>query len=98
MAICPNDVVNIHVPRRDDGDRLMDPPIIKLEFVKDTLDPQIIVERENIQLRMKKEGPILCERYLQFSFGVQNCRGDFCLYCKTGDKKTYGEYMKEANI
>ena len=56
MVICPKDVVDIYVPRRDDGDRLMGPPIIKLEFKKDILDSQ----------RMKKERPILCERCLQF--------------------------------
>ena len=30
--------------------------------------------------------------------GVHICGGDFCLYCKTGDKKICEEYKKEANI
>ena len=42
------------MPRRDDDNRLMRPPIIELEFEKDILDPQIIIEGEKIQLRMKK--------------------------------------------
>ena len=62
MVICPKDVVDIYVPRRDDGDRLMGPPIIKLEFKKDILDLHIVIGGENIQLKMKREGRILCER------------------------------------
>ena len=54
------------MPRRDDDNRLMRPPIIELEFEKDILDPHIIVGRENIQLQMKKERPTLCEKCLQF--------------------------------
>ena len=49
-------MLNIRVHRRDDGDRL--------EFEKDTLDPLIIIGEENVQLRMKKERPSLCERGL----------------------------------
>ena len=30
MEMCPKDVVDIHIPRRDDDNRLMGPPIIKL--------------------------------------------------------------------
>ena len=43
MAICPKDVVNIRVLRRDDSYKILGPPIIKLEFEKDTLDPHIII-------------------------------------------------------
>ena len=57
--------MNIRIPRKDDENRLMGPPIIELEFKKDTLDPHI-VRGENIQLQMKKERPTLCERCLQF--------------------------------
>ena len=35
--MCPKDVVDIHVPRRDEGYRLMGPSIMELEFEKDTL-------------------------------------------------------------
>ena len=52
MAMCPKDVVEIPVPRRDDGDRPMELLIIKLEFEKDTLDPHITIEEEIIQLRI----------------------------------------------
>ena len=52
MAMCPKDVVEIPVPRRDDGDRPMELLIIKLEFEKDTLDPHITIEEEIIQLRV----------------------------------------------
>ena len=48
MAMCPEDVVDIRVPRRDDGDKLMGLSIIKLEFDKDTLDPHIIIGGEDI--------------------------------------------------
>ena len=41
----------------------MDPPIIELEFEKDTLNPHIIIGGENIQLRMKKERSTLCEDF-----------------------------------
>ena len=37
MALCTRDVVDIHVPSKDDDNRLMGPPIIKLEFEKDTM-------------------------------------------------------------
>ena len=33
----------------------MDPPIIELEFEKDTLNPHIIIGGENIQLRIRNE-------------------------------------------
>ena len=52
MAMCPKVVVEIPVPRRDDGDRPMELLIIKLEFEKDTLDPHITIEEEIIQLRI----------------------------------------------
>ena len=53
--MCLEDVIDIHVPKRDDNSRLMGPPIIKLEFDRDTLDPRIVIRRVNFQLRMKKE-------------------------------------------
>ena len=43
-----------------------DPPIIELEFDRDTLDPHIMIGRENFQLRMKKGRPTKCKRCLQF--------------------------------
>ena len=46
--------MDIHVPRRDDDNKLIGPPIIKLEFEKDTLDPHIIIGGESIQLQIKK--------------------------------------------
>ena len=55
IAKCPKDVMDIHVPRRDDGDRLVGSSIIKLDFEKDPLDPYIIMGRENIQLIVKKD-------------------------------------------
>ena len=36
--------------RRDDDNRLMEPPIIELEFEKDILDSHIMIGAENIQL------------------------------------------------
>ena len=56
------DVVDIRVHRRNDDNRLMMPPIIKIEFEKGTLEPHIIIGRESIQLQMKKKKPTLCER------------------------------------
>ena len=55
LEMCPEDVIDIHVPRRDDNSRLTEPPIIELEFDRDTLDPHIVIRRENFQLRMKKD-------------------------------------------
>ena len=57
--MCFKDVVNIHMPRRDDDSRLMRPPIIELEFEKHTLDPHIIIEGESI----KKSPKCYNERY-----------------------------------
>ena len=62
MTMCRKDEMDIRVPRSDDGDRIMGPPIIELEFEYDTLDSHIIIGGENIQLRMKREKPTLCER------------------------------------
>ena len=64
MEMCPKDVVDIHMPRRDDSNRLMVPPIMKLEFEKNTLNSHIIIRGKSIQLRMKKEKPTLYERCL----------------------------------
>ena len=36
--------------RRDDDNKIIDPPIIEREFKKDILDPHIIIGRESIQL------------------------------------------------
>ena len=52
--MCHEDVIDIHVPRRDDNSRLTRLLIIELEFDRDTLDPHIVIGRENLQLRMKK--------------------------------------------
>ena len=41
--MCPKGVTDIHMPRRDDDNRLMGPPIIELEFEKDILDPYKII-------------------------------------------------------
>ena len=54
MAMCPKNVVDIRVPRRNDWDRLMELPIIELEFEYDILNPHIIIG-ESMPLRMKKE-------------------------------------------
>ena len=57
MAMCQKDVVDICVPRKGDGNRLMGSPIIKLEFEKDTLNPHIIIG-ESIQIRIKKRDQV----------------------------------------
>ena len=74
--MCPRDVVDIHIPRRDDDNRLMGPPIIELKFEKDILELQIIIGEESIQLRMEKEKPTLCERCLQFRHPKKFCRSN----------------------
>ena len=48
--MCPKDVVDIRMPRRDDDNRLMSPLIIELEFEKDILDLHIIIGGESIKL------------------------------------------------
>ena len=48
MEMCPNDIVDIRVPRRDGDNRFVGLSIIKLEFEKDTLNPHIIIGEENI--------------------------------------------------
>ena len=48
MSMCPKDLVEIRVPKRDDGDKLMGPPIIELKFEKDILDRHIIIRGESI--------------------------------------------------
>ena len=50
LEICPKDVIDIRMPRRYNNNRLIEPPIIGLEFEKDILDPHIIIGGENIQL------------------------------------------------
>ena len=59
MTMCLKDVVYIHVLKKDDGDRLIEPQIIELEFKRDILDPHIIIGGESIQLRIKRERPTL---------------------------------------
>ena len=65
MEICPKDEVDICISRRDDANRLMGPPIIEVEFENNILDPQIIIGEGNIQLKMKKGKPTLCEKNIQ---------------------------------
>ena len=48
MEMCPKDVMDISMPRRDDENRLMGPPIIELEIEKDILDPHKIIRGESI--------------------------------------------------
>ena len=66
LQMCPKDVTDICMPRRDNENRLMRSPIIELELEKYILVPHIIIGDENIQLQMKKDRPTLCERCLQF--------------------------------
>ena len=65
IEMCPKNIVDIRVPRRDHDSRLIGPPIIELEFEKDTLYPSIIIGGENNQLQIKKEKPT-CEKCLQY--------------------------------
>ena len=46
--MCPKDVLDIRMPMRDNKNRFIRPPIIKLEFEKDTLNPNIIIGGESI--------------------------------------------------
>ena len=50
LEMCPEEVIDIRMPRRNNENRLTGPPIIEPEFVKDLLDPHIIIGGENIQL------------------------------------------------
>ena len=50
MEIYPKDVVDIFMPRKDDDNRFMGPPIIELEIEKGILEPHIIIGGESIQL------------------------------------------------
>ena len=98
------------MPRRDDDNRLMGPPIIELEFEKDILDPHEIIGGEKFRLQMKKERPTLCERCLQVGHPKKFCRREECTIVegtfastakkthKTGDKKICEEYEIEAKI
>ena len=62
--MCPQDVVDICILRRNEDNRLMGAPIIELEFEKDILDPYIIFGGEKIQLRMKKDREQkICKQY-----------------------------------
>ena len=81
--MCPKDVMDIRVSRRDDDNRLIGPPIIELEFEKDTLDSHIAVVGESIQLKMKKEKPTLCKRSLHFGHLKKLCRSnrELCRDC-----------------
>ena len=44
--MCPKDVMEIRMPRRDDDNRLTEPSIIRLEFEKNILDLHIILGEE----------------------------------------------------
>ena len=65
IEMCPKDVVDILVTRRDDGNRLRGPPIIELEFKKNTQDPHNYRRRKH-STRLKRDRPTLCEKCLQF--------------------------------
>ena len=84
LEMCPKDVMDICMSRRDDDNRLVGPPIIELVFEKNILDPHIIIGGENIQLRIKKERPTLCEKCFQFGHHKKFCRsnGELCKECK----------------
>ena len=80
LEMCPKDVTDILMPRRDSENRHMVPPIIELEFEKDILDPHIIRGGESIQLGIRKT---LCKRCLQFGHPEKCCRRDreLCTNC-----------------
>ena len=48
MVICQKDVVHIHVPGSDDGGKLMELLMIKVDFKKYILDLHIIIRGESI--------------------------------------------------
>ena len=76
MEMCPKDVVDIRILRKDNDNRLLDPPIIELEFEKDILGSHIIIGEESIQLRMKEEKPTLCERCRYFGHPKKFCKSN----------------------
>ena len=55
MAMCPKDVTDICMSRRDNENRLMGPPIIELEFEKAILDPQKKQYAERKKVREQSE-------------------------------------------
>ena len=81
--MCSKNETNIQMLLRDDDNRLIEPPIIELEYEKNTLEPHLITVVENIQLRMKKERSALCERCLQYGHPKKYCRSDreLCTNC-----------------
>ena len=72
--MCPKDVVDICVPRRDDHNRLKGPPIIELELNKETLDLHIIIGGH--PTKNEKEEPTLCVRCFQFGHPKKFCRSN----------------------
>ena len=77
------DLMDIRVPRWNDENRLMGLPIIKLEFEKDTLESHIIIGKECIELRNKRERSTLYEQCFQFRHPKKYCRGnrELCKDC-----------------
>ena len=73
--MCTKNIMDTRMPRKDNEDKLMGPPIIELEFQKDILDPHMIIGGE--------ERPTLCERSLQFGQPKKYCRSDreLCTNC-----------------
>ena len=69
--------------RKNNEKKLIRSLIIEPEFEKDTLDPHKIIGGESIQLWMKKKGPTLCERCLQFGHPKKYCRSgrELCTNC-----------------
>ena len=53
--MCPKDVMDIRIPRRDDDNRLMGPPIIELKFKKNILNPQRKISTKLKPVPPKKE-------------------------------------------
>ena len=81
--MCPKDITDVRMPRRDSDNRLIGPPIVELEIKRDIMDQHILIGGENIKLRMKKERATLFERYLQFEHPKKYCRSDreLCTNC-----------------
>ena len=104
--MCPERVTQVIMPNKDHVGKIRGLPIIELRTDKEVVDTHIAIGGERIEIRKKKERPVLCKGCLQFGHPEKYCTRNekYCEKCaepkyeREGDNhECRGEYCFYCN-
>ena len=62
--MCPEWVTQVIMPNKDHEGKIRGLPIIELRTDKEVVDAHLAIGGERIEIKKKKEKPVLCKGYL----------------------------------